>query len=174
MSLQRLLVISLLVLISGCSNYQYKTYAVDVGDPAISVLDLSDGTADAPVVYFDTVRYRSLGIPFHRLLLATRADGERLPFAGKRSILDYSGYQAIRMNPGQHSLEWCWVSMNALGSGGGTCGFGVSDLDLEAGKNYLVTWSAATKIEGTLERQQTTIRINSFIIDRDKQEQVYP
>lgn len=163
-----------LLLLSACSNYQYKTFVGSVDDPAIRVLDLSEGMANAPVIYFDTIQYRDLGIPFHRLLLAIGVDGQPLPFAGKHSILDYFGYQAIRLKPGPHSLQWCWVSMNKLGTGGGKCGLGAPNLNLEAGKRYLATWSSSTSVIGVSGYEQVQISVTSYVLDRDTKKQVYP
>lgn len=163
-----------LTLVSGCSNHQYKKYSGNVDDPAIQILDLSNGTADAPVMHFDTVQYRDVGIPFHRLLLAVQVDGTRLPHAGRHSLMNFSGYQAIRLAPGKHTIEWCWISMNKLGTGGGICGLGVYDIELEAGKRYLATWSTATSIKGPPQREQMEIKVSSFVLDRDTKQQVYP
>ena len=173
--LTRFLGMSVAVLLtSACSSYQYNGYAGSIDDPAVRVLDLSDGMADAPVIFFDTAQYRELGIPFHRLLLAVRVDGQSLPDAGRRSILDFSGYQAIRLTPGQHSIEWCWVSMNKLGTGGGKCGFAAPDVRFEAGKRYLASWSARTDVTGVRGREQMETTVTSYVLDRDTNLQVYP
>ncbi len=108
-------------LTTACSNnYHYKDYQGEWAPELMKPYDLSDNTIDAPVVYFATIKYRALGVPFHRLLLATAVDDQPLPGAGRRSILDVSGMQALKLTPGKHSLAWCWVSMNALGTGGAT------------------------------------------------------
>lgn len=164
----------LLTLASGCSNHQYKTYSGNIDDPSILILDLSNGATDAPVIYFDTMQYRDLGVPFHRLLLAVQVDGKALPNAGRHSLMNFSGYQALRLPPGMHTLEWCWVSMNKLGTGGGMCGLGANGIKLEAGKRYLATWSAATSIKGPPQREQMEIRVTSYVLDRDTKVQVYP
>ncbi|BCA26811.1 hypothetical protein [Metapseudomonas otitidis] len=174
MTFRLLGVAAALLLTSACSNYQYKTYAGNVDDPTVQILDLSGGATNAPVIYFDTVQYRALGVPYHRLLLAVRVDGEPLPNAGKHSILNYSGYQAIRLAPGQHSLEWCWVSMNKLGTGGGQCGFNAPNLSLEAGKRYIATWSSTTDIKGVSGREHMEINVTSFVLDRDTKKQIFP
>lgn len=174
MTIRRLGTATVLLLMTACSSHQYKDYVGDIDDPALEILDLSEGAADAPVIYFDTLQYREVGIPFHRLFLATRADGKLLPDAGKKSIMDYSGYQALRMTPGEHSLEWCWVSMNKLGTGGGKCGFVVPSLHLEAGKRYLATWVATTNITGVRGREQMEITVESYVIDRNTREQILP
>ncbi|QLF93425.1 hypothetical protein HW090_09535 [Pseudomonas sp. ABC1] len=174
MNVRQLGIAVALLMTSACSNHQYKSYVGNVDDPAMQVLDLSEGATDAPVIYFDTTQYRDLGVPFHRLLLAIRVDGKQLPEAGKHSILNYSGYQALRLSPGQHSLEWCWVSMNKLRTGGGQCGFVAPALNFEAGKRYLATWSASTSITGVTGREQMEINVSSYIIDRDSKEQIFP
>lgn len=174
MILRWLGIIALLTFASGCSNHQYKSYLGNVDDPAIEILDLSNGTPDAPVIHFNTMQYRDVGIPFHRLLLAIQVDGTRLPHAGRHSLMNFSGYQAIRLAPGKHSIEWCWISMNKLGTGGGICGLGANGIELKAGKRYLATWSATTSIKGPPQREQMEIKVSSFVLDRDTKQQVYP
>ncbi|WP_081951553.1 hypothetical protein [Pseudomonas cremoricolorata] len=165
---------AILLMTSACSNHQYKTYVGSLDDPAIQVLDLSEGAANAPILYFDTRQFRELGVPFHRLLLAVRVDGKQLPDAGKHSILNYSGYQALRLAPGEHSVEWCWVSMNKLGTGGGKCGFGAPALNLEAGKHYLATWSSSTSVTGLRGREQMEISVSSYVLEQGTNKQVFP
>nr|WP_288257079.1 hypothetical protein [uncultured Pseudomonas sp.] len=93
-------------LMTACSNYQDKDYQGNWAPESMTPDDPSNNTPDAPVVYFATTRYRALGVPFHRLLLATHVDGQQLPDAGRHSILDVSGKQALRLTPGKHSLSW--------------------------------------------------------------------
>lgn len=169
-----LVLVSLLTALAGCSNYQYKNYQTKVDSDQIIPYDLSNGAKDAAVVYFDTLAYRDVGIPFHRLLLATRVDGVTLKNAGRFSILDISGYQALKLAPGEHSLEWCWVSMNALGTGGANCGFGAPKVVLKPNKRYLATWSTYGEINGPPGRQQHTLTINTNIQDMDNKEVVFP
>ncbi len=161
-------------LTTACSNYHYKDYQGDWAPESMAPYDLSDNSADAPVVYFATTRFRALGVPFHRLLLATHVDGKLLEGAGRRSILDVSGKQALRLTPGKHSLNWCWASMNALGTGGATCDFGVRDVEFRAGQRYVVDFSASTDIDGPPGRQVSTITVTSEIRNLDTQEVIYP
>ncbi|WP_224770905.1 hypothetical protein [Pseudomonas sp. FEN] len=84
-----------------------QNYQGDWAPEQLKPYDLSDNASDAALVYFDTIRYRALGVPFHRLLLATDVDGLRIKGAGRRSILDVSGEQALKLKPGKHSLRWC-------------------------------------------------------------------
>lgn len=59
-------VLAMAALGAGCSNYHYKGYQGDWQPELMVPYDLSKGTADAPVVYFATTRYRALGVKFHR------------------------------------------------------------------------------------------------------------
>ncbi|WP_026145604.1 hypothetical protein [Pseudomonas asplenii] len=159
---------------TACSNYHYKDYQGDWAPELMKPHDLSDNAADAPVVYFATVRYRALGVPFHRLLLVTEVDDQRLPGAGRRSILDVSGMQALKLTPGKHSLTWCWASMNALGTGGAKCGFNARDVEFLAGQRYVVDFSTREDISGPPGREMSTITIKSEIRNLDTKEVVYP
>lgn len=172
--LKSLVALSLASLLGACSNYHYKEYQGDWAPETMTPYDLSGNQADAPVVYFATVRYRALGVPFHRLLLATHVDDQLLEGAGRRSILDIAGKQALRLTPGKHSLSWCWASMNALGTGGGKCGFTARDVEFRAGKRYIVDFDTVDAINGPPGRETMTITITSEIRDLDTREVVYP
>ena len=119
-------------------------------------------------------RDTALGVPFHRLLLATHVDGQQLPDAGRHSTLDVSGKQALRLTPGKHSLSWCWVSISALGTGGAKCGFGAKDVEFRAGQRYVVDFSTREDISGPPGREVSTITINSEIRDLNTHEVIYP
>lgn len=175
MSLPTLLAVLLAAtLTTACSNYHYKDYQGQWSPETMTPYDLSDNAANAPVVYFATTQYRALGVPFHRLLLATQVDDQPLPGAGRHSVLDISGMQALRLTPGKHSLDWCWVSMNALGTGGAKCGFGARDVDFRAGQQYLVDFSTREDINGPPGREVSTIAIRSEIRELDTRKVVYP
>lgn len=166
-------VLAMAALGAGCSNYHYKGYQGDWQPELMVPYDLSKGAADAPVVYFATTRYRALGVKFHRLLLATHVDGELLEGAGRRSILDISGEQALRLTPGEHTLTWCWVSMNALGTGGGKCGLTASGVKFQPGQRYVVDFSNANEIKGPPGGEMMLIHIKSEIRNLDTGEVVF-
>ncbi|WP_339437290.1 hypothetical protein [Pseudomonas sp. EL_65y_Pfl1_R32] len=128
-------------------------------------------------MHFDTWRERELGVPFHRLVLAVEVDGQPLPGAGRRSILDVSGEQALKLTSGKHSLRWCNVSMNALGTGGAFCNKGADDVDFKAGQRYVVTYrlTASTKGIGPVgPNYSTEYRTYSSIRNLDTQEVIFP
>jgi len=135
---------ALALTLSACSSFNYNGYHGEVDPAAMQPYDLSANAPNAPLVFFNTFRVRELGVPFHRLLLATQVDGQPLPGAGKAPLFDFHGYQALKLTPGKHSLQWCWVSKSSWGTGGGSCGLGASDIEFEAGKRYLVTWDSSS------------------------------
>ncbi|MDQ0740246.1 hypothetical protein [Pseudomonas sp. W4I3] len=173
-SLKLLAVLLIAGLTTACSNYHYKDYQGDWAPELMTPYDLSNNAANAPVVYFATTRFRGLGVKFHRLLLATHVDDQLLEGAGRRSILDVSGKQALRLTPGKHSLTWCWVSMNALGTGGAKCGFSARDVEFNAGQRYVVDFTTRDDINGPPGRQVSTITIESEIRNLDTHEVIYP
>lgn len=162
-------VIALAAVLSGCASFTYKDYQGRVDPDAIKPYDLSQNTPDAPVIYFDTATYREVGVPFHRLLLVTHVDDQPLMGAGQGPLFDFSGYQAVKVTPGKHSLGWCWVSKNSLGTGGGRCGFKASGIEFIAGQRYVVTWSTS----GVTQGHNSYLLINSQIKNLDTQEVVF-
>lgn len=138
-----LAIITLGLTLTACSSFNYNGYQGSVAPDATKPYDLSNGAVDAPLVLFHSYQVRELGIPFHRLLLASHVDGQQLPGAGKAPLFDFHGYQALKLTPGKHSLRWCWVSKSSWGTGGGSCGLGAEDIEFKAGQRYLVTWDSS-------------------------------
>lgn len=159
---------------TACSNYHYKDYQGEWAPESMTPYDLSNNAPDAALVYFATTQFRAIGVPFHRLLLATQVDDQPLPGAGRASILDVSGKQALRLKPGKHSLGWCWVSMNGLGTGGAKCGFSARDVEFRAGQRYVVDFSTSNSISGPPGREISTITIESEIRNLDSRQVIYP
>lgn len=155
--------------LTACASFNYKAYQGKVDPAAMKPYDLSANTPDAPVIYFDTATYRELGIPFHRLLLATHVDDQRLAGAGKGAFYDFSGYQAVKVTPGTHSLQWCWVSKSSWGTGGGACGLRASNVEFKAGQRYLVTWNTTGMTRG----HNSYILVHSKILNLDTQEVIF-
>lgn len=159
--------ISLGATLTACSGFTYNGYQGDLAPAALQPYDLSQGAANAPVIYFSAYTAREAGISVHRLLLATHVDGKLLPGAGMAPPAH--GYQAVKVAPGTHSLEWCWLSKNTWGPGGERCGFKAKDVNFKAGQRYVVSWSDAKAFEG----QATFVRINSLIKNLDSGEEIF-
>lgn len=170
--LKTISILTLAWLISACSAYQYKQYSPTI--EGANILDLSEGKAETAIVYFDTVAYREMGIPFHRFLLATHLNDQPLPSAGRKSTLDLDGHQALRIKPGEHNIQWCWGSMNSLGTGGSLCGFNVGSFLYEPHKMYLISWRSKNRISGSPQMQTHTMEVNSVISDLETGEILYP
>lgn len=163
-----------LPLLGACSDYHYKNYQGDWAPEKLQSVDLSNGAPDAALVYFDTWRERELGVPFHRLALAMEVDGVPLPGAGRHSILNVTGEQALKLAPGKHSLRWCNVSMNALGTGGAFCNNGADDVEFKAGQRYVVTYRLTASTKGIGPNYSTQYHTYSSIKNLDTQEIIYP
>jgi hypothetical protein len=165
----------LTILLGGCSsNYHYKNYLGKVEPNKLQAYDLSDNAKNPAIIYFNTITYSAMGIPFHRLLLATHVDGVRLKNAGRFSILDIDGYQALKLVPGNHSIEWCWLSMNALGTGGAQCEFKVENFTFEEGTQYLANWNSRESVIGVSPNYQRTITVIPLLQNYTTEKIVYP
>jgi hypothetical protein len=152
---------------SGCT-YTYKDYKAKVEPGKMELLDLSNNEPNAPEVYFDSNTWRSLGIPFHTLLIAVSMDGKMLEGAGFTSIglggtRASSGYQALKITSGVHSLSWCWDSSNGIFGGGSMCGFDLTNFDFESGKRYLISWESSSQHRGN----NVITRLRSKLVDWD-------
>jgi len=175
MKLLKLAAVLTLPLLGACSSdYHYKDYQGDWAPEKLHPVDLSNNAPDAALVYFDTWRERELGIPFHRLVLALEVDGVKLPGAGRTSILNVTGEQALKLSPGKHSLRWCNVSMNALGTGGAFCNNGADDVDFKPGQCYVVTFRLTASTKGVGPNYSTEYRTYSSIRNLDTQEVIFP
>jgi hypothetical protein len=145
--------------LTACSSFTYNGYQTDLA--VVQPADLAQNAPATSLIYFSTTSEREAGLSVHRLLLATHLDGQLL--AGATTAAPVRGFQALKVPAGKHSLQWCWLSKNAMGPGGERCGFKADNLEFKAGQRYLVSWSNAKAFEG----QATFVRINSQIENLD-------
>jgi hypothetical protein len=135
----RLLSIVLLgIFFAGCSNYQYKSYQTSVDPLKVTPLDLSSGHGTPAVVYFGSTSSSVLGLSYHGLLLATHVDDVQLENAGRTSLFGADGYQALKLRPGKHKIEYCWLNHGAI-LGEVQCNLNIF-ASFEDGKKYMVHW----------------------------------
>lgn len=151
--------------LSGCSTFNYNGYQSDIA--AVQPTDLAQNAPATALIYFSTHSTREAGLSVHRLLLGTHLDGRLL--AGASDVTPVRGFQALRVPAGTHSLQWCWLSKNAMGPGGERCGFKADNVAFKAGQRYLVSWSNAKAFEG----QVTFVTIHSQIENLDTHEVIY-
>ncbi|MEK1942622.1 MAG: hypothetical protein AAAB16_19815 [Pseudomonas sp.] len=154
-------------MLAGCSGFKYGGYQGEFNPAAMPPYDLSQQAPTAALIYFNTYTAREAGIAVHRLLLATHVDGQVLPNAS--ATAPARGYQALKVAPGKHSLQWCWLSKNTWGPGGERCGFKAEQVEFKAGQRYVVSWTDAKAFEG----QATFVRINAQIENLDTHEVVF-
>jgi hypothetical protein len=157
--------LSLSLVLTACSTFTYNNYQTDIA--AVQPIDLAQNAPATSVIYFSTSSTREAGLSTHRLLLATHLDGRLL--AGAATDAPVRGFQALKVPAGTHSLQWCWLSKNAMGPGGERCGFKAENVEFKAGQRYRVSWSNAKAFEG----QVTFVRINSLIENLDSGEVVF-
>ena len=134
----------------------YKNYS---DKASYEILDMATAhSADAATIYFNAIEQRDLGIKFSRLLLAYRVDGQDVGSSGARAIFDGSAVQAVRLNPGPHSFDICWLSHS--GAGFSTfCNLFLRDIDLKPRKEYLVRWEINTISKTTHNENKAEIRL---------------
>ncbi|GLK88265.1 hypothetical protein [Pseudomonas turukhanskensis] len=157
--------LTLSALLSACGTFNYNGYQTDIA--AVRPADLAQSATQASLIYFSTAAEREAGLSVHRLLLVTHLDGRLL--AGASTATPVRGFQALQVPAGKHSLQWCWLSKNAMGPGGERCGFKADNVEFKAGQRYLVSWNNAKAFEG----QATFVRINSQIKNLDSGEVVF-
>ena len=153
--------------LASCSSFNYSDYQANLTPDAMQPYDLSHGAAASPIIFFDTYTIREAGLSVHRLLIATHLDGQLLPGAAGSPAA--KGFQALKVSPGKHSLQWCWLSKNAVGPGSERCGFKADGVVFKAGQRYVVRWSDAKSFEG----QATFVHINSRIENLDSGEVIF-
>ena len=153
------------ITLAGCSTFNYNGYQADIA--AVQPIDLAQNAPATALIYFSTSSAREAGLSVHRLLLATHLDGRLL--AGASDVAPVRGFQALKVPAGTHSLQWCWLSKNAVGPGGERCGFKADNVAFKAGQRYLVSWSNAKAFEG----QVTFVKIHSQIENLDSHEVIY-
>ena len=158
---------ALFAALTGCSSFTYNNYQPNLAPDATQPYDLSNAAPAAPIIYFDTYTTREAGLSVHRLLVATHLDGQLLPGAAVSPAA--KGFQALKVSPGTHSLQWCWLSKNAIGPGSERCGFKADGVVFKAGQRYVVRWSDAKSFEG----QATFVRIHSRIENLDSGEVIF-
>ena len=166
------LLLPFILSLSACSGFHYKDYDAPVDKENTYVLDLSDKDDNAAIIYFDSRTYRTLGIPFHTLFLATRFNGKRLSGAGSYGFLDVRGYQILKVPAGVHTIDYCWITTNILGSGGSNCYPRLEDIPFEAGKEYLVT-GGSHGIAPEYKNDDPQIAVNSWVIDLETGKRIF-
>ena len=154
------LICSVLILSSCVGNLLLKGDYKNYSDKAsYEVLDMATThSADAATIYFDAIEQRDFGIKFSRLLLVYRVNGQNVSSSGARSIFDGSAVQAVRLDPGTHTFNICWLSHSGAGFSN-SCNLFLRDIELEPRKEYLVRWEINTISKAKHNENKAEIRL---------------
>lgn len=93
-------------------------------------------TEGAAEIYFSASSRVEMMITFRDRLIAFGLDGVPLP--GAKAGYTPTGYQAIAVPPGIHTISYCHITRSDLGTGGAMCGFKVENHNFEAGSRYMI------------------------------------
>lgn len=104
-----------MLMLSGCAGHQYKDYAREVTPESVEVFDTTGGDPEAATIYGISRPNQSF-VGEHQLILFSKVDDNSLPNAQRGGFLgtDVTGYQAIKVLPGEHKLSYFFVSAGYL------------------------------------------------------------
>lgn len=153
------------LILSGCAsttNPAGITYDDLVVPGKTKVLNLTGmpTTEGAAEVYFGASSRVEMMITFRDRLIAFQLDGVDLPGAQPGSTP--TGYQAIAVSPGVHTISYCHTTRSDLGTGVVLCNFKVKDFNFEPNARYMVVGNigiTAGSSSGTIS-QTTSVRTN--------------
>jgi hypothetical protein len=134
----------LLVFLVGCAgtnNPNGKPYEDVVSPGKVELLNLTGekSTAGAAEVYFSTSQRTEAMVVFKDRLIAIQVDGKDLPGADRGDKFTYpTGYQAIALKPGIHSISYCYATRSTLGTGIWGCNLKISNFNFEPDARYMV------------------------------------
>lgn len=138
----RTLFFALLILLGGCASGLSPTgepYHEPVAPGKAKLLNWTGSPTmeGAAEVYFSASSRRELMVTFRDRLLAYRVDGVDLP--GAKVGNGATGYQAIALSPGVHSISYCHTTKSDLGTGVVMCNFEIENHEFEANARYMVS-----------------------------------
>ena len=136
--------LSIALLCAGCAGTKGpdgQDYEETVVPGKTALLNLTGKltTTGAAEVYFGASQRVEMMVKFHDRLLAFQVDGQNLPGADKGNQVTYpTGYQAIALSPGVHSISYCHLTRSTLATGVAMCNFKINDFNFESGARYMV------------------------------------
>jgi hypothetical protein len=135
--------ISIVLCLALCScasttNPQGNSYDETVTPGKTKLLNLTGQptTESAAEVYFDASSRTEMMISFHDRLIAFQVDDVDLP--GANGGYTPTGYQALALSPGIHTVSYCHTTRSDLGTGAVMCKFKIKDFNFEPGARYRV------------------------------------
>jgi hypothetical protein len=106
-----------------------------------------------------------MGVTFRDRLIAFQVDGKNLP--GAEAGYTPTGYQALALAPGVHTISYCHTTRSSLGTGVVMCKFKVQDFTFESDARYMVvenvnvsTGRAGSAIGETVSVRTNVVKMN--------------
>lgn len=127
--------------LSGCAsntNPAGDSYDEPVVPGKTKLLNLTGqaSTEGAAQVYISASSRNEMMVTFRDRLIAYQVDGKDLP--GAKAGYTPTGYQALALAPGVHSISYCHTTKSDLGTGMNMCRFKIDAFNFEANARYLV------------------------------------
>jgi hypothetical protein len=153
------------IAITGCASIKTPSGS-DYDEPVIpgktKVLNMTGKptTEGAAEIYFGASSRVEMMITFRDRLVAFELDDVTLP--GAKSGYTPTGYQAIAVTPGVHTISYCHITRSDLGTGVVMCDFKVKNYNFEADSRYMVIGAIGVRAgssSGTT-GQTATVRTN--------------
>lgn len=132
------------LLLAGCAGTQSAhgdAYDEPVVPGQTRLLNLTGNptTEGAAEVYFSASSRTEMLVTFRDRLVAFEVDGKTLPGASRGNQLTYpTGYQALALSPGVHSISYCHVTRSDLATGVRLCNFTIREFNFEPNARYMV------------------------------------
>jgi hypothetical protein len=152
---------------SGPDGQDYEEQVIP-GKTALLNLTGQPSTTGAAELYFSASQRIEMMVTFHDRLLAFQVDGKYLPGASKGNKVTYpTGYQAIALSPGIHTISYCHMTRSTLATGVAMCNFEIVDFNFEANTRYMVMGNIAINSEqiGNLNSQVANVRTRMVKLD---------
>lgn len=161
------------MLLIGCAGikdplgYKYEEMVIP-GKTKLLNLTGMPSTLGASEVYFSATQRTEMMVKFHDRLLAIQVDGKDLPGVSRGNNFTYpTGYQAIALSPGLHSISYCHTTRSALATGVSMCNFKITDFNFEPNTRYMVQGSIAVDTDwiGNTMSQRANVRTRIIKLD---------
>jgi hypothetical protein len=126
---------------AGTNSPNGHAYEDTVAPGKVKLLNLTGAstTDGAAEVYFSSSQRTEAAVVFRDRLVAIQVDGKDLPGVDRGNKITYpTGYQAIALTPGVHSISYCHMTRSALATGVWGCNLKINDFNFEPNARYMV------------------------------------
>lgn len=134
--------------LTGCASIKNPSGS-DYDEPVIpgktKLLNMTGKptTEGAAEIYFSASSRVEMMITFRDRLIAFELDG--VPLSGAKTGYAPTGYQAIAVTPGVHTVSYCHITRSDLGTGVTMCDFKVKNYNFEADSRYMIIGAVSVR-----------------------------